>query len=692
MKKYLLTLCFFTSIHFAFAQKQASIWYFGNTVGLDFNQVPPQPLNNATISSVEGSSTVSDKNGRLLFYTNGVNINNRQHTVMKNGGALAGSISSTNNTVVVPFPGDDSVYYLFTVGAANESVQQFQYNIINMRGDGGLGEVEPGGMNALIEDKVFEKLAAIKHCNNKDTWIIVHKWNSDEYHAYLLTAAGLSSTPVISNTGFVTGGQELNALGVLKFSTNGKKVAALHSFENDIVELMDFDNTTGKFTNPILFRPTVTQVSIGVYGAEFSPDGKLLYVTSNNYSTDVSTLYQFDITSNDAVTIAASAQIVYEDTRYLAGALQIAPDQKIYMAMWNERSVSVIDNPNTFGTGCNFIHNKIFLGPSVQYGLPTFVQSIFDTVSNPYDFTRLPVSCSEKNVSFKINRLNGIDSVKWYFGDMGQSQALQPAHTYATPGFFDVKLIVYKIDCSGLNDTIVRKIWIAGTDKFLRNDTSSCSVFSLQIGVEEIYGVNYLWNTGSTSNKITTNGFGDYWLELEQNGCKLRDTIKVSPEPTPVADLGKDTSICKYRPVTLRTQSSNYDSYLWSTGQTTPAIQVNQVGTYYVTVTKNSCTAADTIQVVPGDCDVYIPSAFTPNDDNLNETFGVIDNVALQYFSLEIYSKWGELIFKSNDVTRKWDGTFKGKKMPNGNYLWMLNYTNIRGRKFYEQGTVMLIR
>ena len=692
MKKYLLTICFFFSINVSFAQKQASIWYFGNTVGLDFNQVPPQPLSNATISSIEGSATVSDKNGRLLFYTNGVNINNRQHAIMKNGGALAGSTSSTNNTVVVPFPGDDSVYYLFTVGAANETVQQFQYNIINMRGDGGLGEVDPGGMNAFIEDKTLEKLAAIKHCNNKDTWIIVHKWNSDEYHAYLLTAAGLNPTPVISNTGFFTGGQELNALGVLKFSTNGKKLAALHSFENDIVELMDFDNTTGKLTNPILFRPTTTPVSIGVYGAEFSPDGKLLYVTSNNYLTDISTLYQFDITSNDAATIAASAQIIYQDPRFLAGALQIAPDQKIYMAMWNERSISVIDNPNTFGTGCNFIHNKIFLGPSVQYGLPTFVQSIFDTVSNPYDFTRLPVSCTERNVSFKINRLNGIDSVKWYFGDMGQSQALQPVHSYATPGFFDVKLIVYKIDCSGLNDTIVRKIWIADTDKFLRNDTSSCSVFSLQIGVEEIYGVNYLWNNGSTSNKITTNGFGDYWLELEQNGCKIRDTIKVSPEPTPVADLGKDTSICKYRPVVLRTQSSNYDSYLWSTGQTTPSIQVNQVGTYYVTVSKNSCTASDTIQVLPGDCDVYIPSAFTPNDDNLNETFGVIDNVALQYFSLEIYSKWGELIFKSNDVTKKWDGTFKGQKMPIGNYLWMLNYTNIRGRKFYEQGTVMLIR
>ena len=104
-----------------FAQKQTNIWYFGNHVGLDFNQVPPQPLNNGTANSLEGSSTVSDKNGRLLFYTNGIVINNRQHLRMKNAGGLAGSTSSTNNTVAVPLPGTDSIYYVFTVGAAAPS-------------------------------------------------------------------------------------------------------------------------------------------------------------------------------------------------------------------------------------------------------------------------------------------------------------------------------------------------------------------------------------------------------------------------------------------------------------------------------------------------------------------------------------------------------------------------------------------
>ena len=164
---------------------------------------------------------------------------------------------------------------------------------------------------------------------------------------------------------------------------------------------------------------------------------------------------------------------------------------------------------------------------------------------------------------------------------------------------------------------------------------------------------------------------------MEQNGCKIRDSIKFISVPKPTVSLGLDTSVCRYKPVILKTVTANYDSYLWSTGEITPSIQVNQIGMYHITVSKNSCEAVDTIQVLPGDCDVYIPSAFTPNNDNLNETFGVIDNTTLQYFSLQIYSKWGQLIFSSNDVTKKWDGTFKGKKMPNGSYVWLLNYTII---------------
>lgn len=693
MKRYIFILYFLITSLFVFAQKQANTWYFGNRVGLDFNQTPALVLNNSTINSFEGSATISDNNGKLLFYTNGLKVQNRNHATMLNGTGLQGELSSTNNTVIVPMPGNGSLYYLFTIGSAAIDPSILYYNIINMKADSGFGAVVV--KNAFVEDDVLEKLAAIRHCNKRDVWIVIQKWNTDKYYSYLLTTTGLNPVPVISNAGLVITGQPNNAIGTLKFSSKGDKLIACHAFDYDIVQLMDFDNQTGIISNSVEFKPNVIPHDIsfpGIYGAEFSPDGKLLYVSTRNSVSDPCRLYQFDITSNNAATILATKQVISQTN--LLYALQLGPDQKIYVATGdNAISLAAIDNPNVYGSGCNFILNKINLGANtVQFGLPTFMQSYFDPASNSYDFTRAVGNCLDLNVSFTINRLNGIDSVKWNFGDMGQSQVLQPSHTYALTGFYDVQLIVYKVDCSGLNDTITRKIWIAASDKLLGLDTSSCNLLALQIGTTEIFGANYLWNTGSNDSKITTTGFGDYWLELEQNGCKVRDTIKVIERPKPTVSLGIDAFICKYKPVVLKTVSTNYDSYLWNTGETTASILVNQIGTYYVTVTRKSCGASDTIQILPGNCDIYVPSAFTPNKDNLNETFGAVDYASVQYFSMQIYSKWGQFIFSSNDITRKWDGTYKGKSMPNGAYLWMLNYTNIYGRKFYDQGTVMLIR
>lgn len=696
LKKNILTYSLILYSLFAVAQKQTNIWYFGDKAGLDFNQSPPLVLTNGKASSFEGSSTVCDNNGRLLFYTNGQVIMNRQHQQMRNGGSLAGHQSSTNNTLIVPLPGNDSIYYVFTTGAALQETHQLEYNIVNIKGDGGLGEVTSS--NILIEDIIFEKIAGIRHCNKRDVWIVVHKWDSDEYHSYALTASGLNTNPVISNTGLAISGFENNAIGTLKFSSKGDKLAAVHSFENDVVELMDFDNTTGVISNPVVFKPNAvphTPSFIGVYGAEFSPNGNLLYVSANNSASEPSVLYQFDITSHNSATILGTKQIIASTNPWFAGALQLGPDLKIYMAMWNDTSVSVIDNPDVYGPGCNFRYHKIFIGPAgekpVQFGLPTFIQSYFDTASIPYDFSRSG-SCLNRTVSFTLNRLSGIDSVKWDFGDAQQSQALQPTHTYASAGFYDVRLIVYKIDCSGQNDTITRRIWIADSDQFLGPDTSSCNPLSLSIGINEIEGANYLWNTGYNGSRITTSGFGTYWLELLQNGCRIRDSVSVTEKPKPTVNLGPDTSICKFKPISITAGTATYDTYLWNTGESTRSITIDKAGTYYVTVRLNGCLASDTVSVVPGDCAVFIPSAFTPNNDGLNETFGVLGDVTVKSFSFQIFNKWGQMVFNSTDITQKWDGTYKGKKSPNGAYPWIVYYVTGNGTRKFLQGTVMLIR
>ena len=699
MKKIFLLYCFSISTFVLFAQKQANIWHFGKGVGLDFNQTPPVATRNSGLAdSFEGTACMSDNNGKILFYTNGLTVINKLDEIMKNGTGLAGDRSSTNNTVIVPLPGsaNKGIYYVFTTGAALQETHDFKYSIVDMNSEGGLGEVV--SKNLAIEDTIFEKIAAVRHCNNRDYWVIVHKWKTDEFHAYKVTSAGLNLTPVISHTGILVTGFENNEIGTLKFSVKGDKLAVVHSFLHDAVEIMDFDVNTGIISNPILFKPNASPPSAsstGVYGAEFSPDGKLLYVSSSNSVTEPSVLYQFDITSNNPATILSTKQILSVNSPWDGGALQLGPDFKIYMAMQNDSALSVIEKPNVYGTGCDFRFNKIYMGTltaqPVQSGLPTFSQSYFDTTSNPYDFSRSG-ACNSLAVTFKISRLGGIDSVKWNFGDGQISQSLQPTNTYTSPGFYDVGLIVYKVDCSGLNDTITRRIWVADKTDLLGNDTLSCNPVSLNLSVDIIEGANYLWGNGYTGTQITTSGYGFYWVEIDQNGCKLRDSVEVRQKARPLVNLGVDTSVCQFKSIILQTGNTIADSYVWSTGETSPSIRVEKTGTYYVTVKEADCFASDTVLVTAGDCDVVLPSAFTPNLDKLNDEFGVIGEVTLQYYKMQVFSKWGEMIFSSDDVAKKWDGKFNGKNMPNGSYLWTLTYVNRKGRKYFEHGTVILIR
>ena len=328
----------------------------------------------------------------------------------------------------------------------------------------------------------------------------------------------------------------------------------------------------------------------------------------------------------------------------------------------------------------------------VQFGLPTFVQSFFDPASNPYDFSRSG-NCSDLAVTFTINRLAGIDSVKWDFGDGNQSQSLSPTNNYLNPGYYPIRLIVYKVDCSGLNDTITRTIWITDQKQFLGNDTASCSAFQLSIGVDPINGANYRWSNDSLSNRIISSGPGLYWLQISQNGCTIRDSVLIDLLPPPTVNIGPDTSLCKYKGIVLNAAASNGDTYLWNTGETTPTIFVNVIGNYDVLVTQNGCEARDTLSVSWGDCDIYLPSAFTPNNDGKNDEFGVLNGSTFKRFSLQVFNRGGQSVFSSTDPAKKWDGTNNKKaKLPFGAYVWILEYVNKKNERVSVSGTVMLIR
>lgn len=345
------------------AQQQASIWYFGQEAGLDFRQGAPTPLLDGKLSTYEGSSVASTSRGQLLFYTNGVNVWNRQHQLMPNGKGLAGSKSSSQSALIVPDPGSGNVFYIFTTAAEGNNVGM-RYSTVDMTAAEGMGDVKR--LNGLLISPVAEKLAAVRHKNGRDIWVVGHRWNSNAFVSYLITPDGVQTKPILSNVGAMHAGPGRNAIGCLKFSPDGKKLAAAIWREANKVEVFDFDNSTGLVKNPKSYGPFEE-----AYGVEFSPDGSKLYATSNGNGGGNAQVWQVDLPTGAKTAVGSSAN-------RKIGSLQLGPDGKIYVAREDNPFLGVVENPNALGKAAKYTDDGIKLGGRRgKLGLPIFIQSYF---------------------------------------------------------------------------------------------------------------------------------------------------------------------------------------------------------------------------------------------------------------------------------------------------------------------------
>ena len=344
------------------AQRPTDIWYFGQQAGLSFaDGNTPKPLNDGKMSTYEGCAVATTAKGELLFYTNGETVWNRQHQPMPNGRKLMGSSSSTQSALIVPDPGSGNIFYIFTV-APQGTPNGLRYSIVDMTRDDGLGDLPR--VNMLLIQPVAEKLAAVRHANGKDVWIVAHRWNSNAFVAYLVTPDGIDSRkPVMSNVGSMNAGPGRNAIGALKFSPDGRRVAAALWRETNKFEVYDFDRATGKVSNPRSFGPYPE-----AYGVEFSPSGRFLYGTCNGTGGGETQIWQFDLAKKGTKTL------VGKSANRKIGALQRAPDGKIYVAREDNPSLGVIESPNTAGKACGYVDDGIKLGGRhSKLGLPNFV-------------------------------------------------------------------------------------------------------------------------------------------------------------------------------------------------------------------------------------------------------------------------------------------------------------------------------
>ena len=497
MNKILFVIFLFLSLG-GYAQKEASIWYFGNKAGLKF-----QPdgsvvaLTDGQLDTREGCATLADSNGNLLFYTDGITVWNKNHQVMQNGTDLMGHSSSTQSATIVPKPGSSNLYYVFTLDK-EVGPNGFRFSVVDMNLNGGLGDVT-SEKNILIYTPSDEKLSIVKHANEQDYWIVTHGVGNNTFYSYLLSPSGLSATPVLSNVGSVVSNLPNSVWGYMKISPNGSKLAICHMINNS--ELFDFDNTSGLVSNPI-----VLTTGTSAYGVEFSPDSNLLYLRSSTPTSNK--IMQYNLNSSDipgtAIATSISGQIV-------VCSFQLAPNGKIYIAQAGERVLGVINNPNLLGAACDLNMNAVDLaGQRCQWGLPPFVSSFFFKAEIEAENL-----CLTQSTKFKLNTEHTLESATWDFGDGNISNDLTPTHIYASVGTYIVSVKVISALGTSIkkrNITILPIPSASQPQDLLVCDDNNDGLFSFDLSLQStailngqdpnLCNIKYYANAVDYSNKI----------------------------------------------------------------------------------------------------------------------------------------------------------------------------------------------
>jgi len=224
-------------------------------------------------------------------------------------------------------------------------------------------------------------------------------------------------------------------------------------------------------------------------------------------------------------------------------------------------------------------------------------------------------------------------------------------------------------------------------------DTSFCQGLTGLLKINNLVQARYKWSTGDTTTYIKVSSAGLYSLDVHIGQCDtvLKKNVTIVPLPSP--DLGRDTQIC-YRFEKILDAGPG-DSYHWfPTGETTRWISVTHGGTYAVLVTNGSgCYKMDTIIIdtVCSDATIYVPNSFTPNKNGVNDFFKAEGTEIIAY-NLQVYNRWGELIFETNDMSKGWDGKFRNQDCPMDVYIWIVNYTGARENAKVLWGNVTLLR
>jgi gliding motility-associated-like protein len=634
---------------FLWSQKQSNIWYFGRDgVGLDFNCIPPSVVTGHTMVGWEGVATVCDREtGKVLFYTNGDGIYNRDGVLMPGAEYITPvsqffePFNTVTQCLLIPRPGTSDQYYVLNTDAQGGKIQSADPNdrgvwavLVDMSQNNGSG----AGVDRfnVYSNPSFttEKLMAVPREGSNEIFLIGHEFDNNRFFVIRVSDQGFGNPALTQDIGLTHAAvpgdfDNLNSLGELKASPDGTMIA-LAVAGSGFLEIFDFDNTNGVLSNDW----NLLNNEEGAYGVSFSPDNSKLYL-----GTWAGKLYQFDLDAGSIADIINSKVLVYDYPGGCFGSLKIGPDEKIYVSRYTggpfaqdggDAYLGVIELPNAKGLDCQYVHDGIFLeGKKCNWGL--------NNVMEQQEFEQIELSL-----------------------DLGP----------------DIEI-------------------------------PDCVPAPVTLDISQDCVEDYLWQDGSTSPVYEINTPGQYWAELIYGNCSLRDSLLYSlTAEVDLIPLQGDTILCLGDSLLLHPLNNGIPaSYSWQDGSLDSFFVVVEPGMYSVTLSDACGEFEGSIEVEAGAgldllSQLAIPDLFTPNNDGVNDrffpVFPELQKGSIQNYSFHIYNRFGQEVFSSKDPFAGWDGRYQTKAVPADAYVWKL-YIQALGcngavRDVNREGDLLLLR
>jgi gliding motility-associated-like protein len=408
------------------------------------------------------------------------------------------------------------------------------------------------------------------------------------------------------------------------------------------------------------------------------------YGANNNagyYGIDQVLLYKKDI--YDLPRISRSGDICSDTLKLTAstnlpvaaGAWQWYRDDKV---LAGETSAVLALTRTKYGTGTYKVrmtaNNKTFHSPETDVAIDETEFSMADSL----DF------CAGKTVGFgpQVEQEEAACNITYLWSD-GLATSNR---TFSTGGLYWFE--TNKNGCR--NRDSIRVIEHPAPLVSLGADTTLCNNASFVLSAGNA-GASYQWQNNSTAQQLTVTRSGNYHVQVTAFGCTTADTIVVKYETAPELRFAADTLLCNNEQKRLAPHVYG-NSFLWNTGSTSPEIIVTQPGVYELEVQNFCGVTSDSISIKRINCEFWVPTAFTPNNDNRNERFGLAITGFVKKYNCRIYNRWGQLVFSSTDAKHQWDGAIKGKPATAGVYAWVIEYTDWSNNSDLRKGTVLLIR